>query len=233
MRLSCIATNRTRLERAYVERMFERGVDATEESDLVAITMMVFGLPRPFAATDAIVVLPGQGEDWRLIDAVKAWNTSPNVRYLLVAGSFSGETTWFLPTVKILQERYGLTRTDGLIIADHAHHTREQAVWFVEMVQSLKLHSVSLFVSPYHLLRAYGTLLKAVLDAGIWIPMIPMPVHVSPETPIPETGFTAWQLVAGEVRRFKQYRDVERHVVSLAELQHYLEWLWTQPIISQ
>jgi uncharacterized SAM-binding protein YcdF (DUF218 family) len=213
--------------------MFDRGVGATDASDLVAVTMMIYSLPRPVAATDAIVVLPGQGEDWRLFDAIEAWNNSPNVRFLLIAGSYSGETTWFLPNLEILQERYGLKRTSGVVIAAHAHHTREQAEWFVETVQELKVRSVSLFVSPYHLLRAYCTLLKAALDAGIWIPMIPVPVRVSPSAAIPETGFTAWQLVSGEVERFRRYRDSEGHIVAITELQHYLEWLWTLPIVQR
>ncbi|HKX73177.1 MAG TPA: hypothetical protein VJM32_04155 [Candidatus Saccharimonadales bacterium] len=215
-----------------MQRLVERGIAGTPASNLVAMAIWLYSMPRPVSQTDAILVLPGQGEDWRLNDAVAAWNNCPNARYLLVAGNYKGERTWFLPTIEILRERYGLTRTEGVLIHPHAHHTKEQSDWIIPTIQELGLTSISLFVSPYHLLRAFCCILKAFTRHDVpQIPMIPVPVLVSPTTPVPETGITGWDLVHGEVERILKYTEFG-DVATPEELMSYLDWLFRQPIIT-
>lgn len=213
--------------------MHERYEPPTVTSDLVAMAVMLFTMPRPIHKVDAIVVLPGQGEDWRLHDAVAAWNTTPGARYFLVAGGHMEEKTWFLPTVEILRESYGLTRTDGkIIIQPSATDTPKQADWIVPTVQKLGITSLALVVSPYHLLRGYCTVLKAFWRLGVpQIPMIPVPAMVSPTTPNEEKGLPGWHLVSGEVNRIITYRE-KGDVAMPPELLSYLDWLWRQPIIA-
>jgi len=215
-----------------MERLIERAVDEDLTSRLVAMALMVYSLPRPVGDVDAILVLPGQGEDWRLTAAIKAWNTDLNVKYLLVAGSYSGEKTWFEPTLENLSvEPYNLTRREGVVIHPHAHHTKEQAAWISEIVRELDINSLALVVSPYHLLRAYLTILETLLASGQEVAMVPMPAPVAPHVPIPETGFTAWQLVSGEVARINKYQQMG-DVATYEQLQAYLEWLWDHPILK-
>ncbi|MGY0006728.1 hypothetical protein [Micromonospora sp. I033] len=50
---------------------------------------------------------------------------------------------------------------------------------------------------------------------------------VSPGTPVPETGATAYDLVPGEVKRILDYMG-EGWVATSGELQEYLRWLWSE-----
>lgn len=217
-----------------MKRMIERRVEPTEASNLMAMAIMLFTMPRPVENVDAIVLLPGQGEDWRIHDAVRAWNTNPTVRYFLVAGNCPDEETWFLPTVEILRQKYGLTRTDGTIIIEHsAEHTKVQADWLIPLVRQLDITSFALTASPYHLLRAYSAMLAAFKRHEVqWIPMIPLPTVVSPGQIVPETGLTGWDMVHGEVARIIKYRDLG-DIPTPQEFSDYLRWLWRQPILAQ
>lgn len=118
-----------------------------------------------------------------------------------------------------------------VIIHPHAHHTVEQAEWIAATVAELKIESLSLFVSAYHLLRAYCTILNVFVRDGLQIPMIPAPALVSPSTLVPETGLSAWELVAGEVERIMKYQD-KGDVISLQQLELYLSWLWSHAIMK-
>lgn len=216
-----------------MERLIPRTVAEDHATRLIAMAIMVYSLPRPVGDTDAILVLPGLGEEWRLTTAIATWNTNPNVKHLLVAGSYSGERTWFEPTLEILSaEPYNLTRREGVVISPHAHHTKEQAAWVSRMVRELGINSLALVVSPYHLLRAYLTILESLLtSSGQGVAMLPLPVPVPPHVAIPETGSTAWEMVPGEVARIHTYQEMG-DVATYEQLQTYLEWLWDQPILK-
>lgn len=211
-----------------MQRMVAREINRAQTSDLVAMMMMILSLPQDTSKVDAILVLPGQGEDWRLTSAIEAWNTSPSVQHLLVAGSYSGERTWFEPTLENLSvEPYGLTRYEGVIIHPHAHHSKEQGDWIAATARDLGLESIALVVSPYHLPRAYLTFVKCFEQADVNIALYPAPVHIAPSVPAPETGLTSWELVPGEVERILTYQE-KGDVATYEELQEYLEWLWTK-----
>jgi hypothetical protein len=215
-----------------MDRLVERLVDGGQLSDVVAMAMLLLGLPRPIEQIDAIAVYPGLGEDWRLFDAIQAWETSKSARHFLIAGQ-NDEEAAVKPTLEnVTRPPYNLRKLEGVLTQEHALHTKEQAQWIVGRIQELRITSLALFVSPYHLVRAYGTLLKACINAGVQIPLIPMPVAVSPATIVPEIGVDAWKMSHGEVERILKYQELG-DVVTAAELKDYLAWQCQQPILAQ
>ncbi|MFE9872128.1 hypothetical protein ACFYON_15955 [Micromonospora sp. NPDC005686] len=194
---------------------------------LEAVTM-VLTLPQHAAErVDALVVPTGQGEDWRLTDAIHAWENGPALRHLLVANTDPAERTYRPLTLDRLRG-LGLRRTDGVVLqAEPVTGTGRQAAWVVEQVRALGVGSVALVVSPYHLVRVYLTVLRACDDAGLRIPLVPLPVAVAPDAPVPETGAAGYDLVAGEVSRLLRYSG-EGWIATPERLRDYLRWLWSE-----
>ncbi|MGW0150842.1 hypothetical protein ACWDVU_35285 [Streptomyces sp. NPDC003333] len=122
----------------------------------------------------------------------------------------------------------GLRRVEGVHVqAEPAPNTGRQAAWVADQVQARGIASLALTVSPYHLARVYLTVLKTFTRRGMRLPIIPLPVAVSPDTPVPETGATAYDLVPGEAKRILAYAE-EGWVATPAELREYLRWLWSR-----
>ncbi|MEW2381136.1 ElyC/SanA/YdcF family protein [Micromonospora sp. NPDC047707] len=188
---------------------------------------VILTLPQSAADhVDALVVATGQGEEWRLTHAIRNWEANRALRYLLVANGNPDEETYVEITLDYLRS-LGLRRTNGIYLqADPAPNTGLQAAWIVNQVQARRIASLALAVSPYHLARVYLTVLKAFTRTGFRLPMIPLPVAVPPDTPVPETGATAYDLVPGEIKRILNYMD-NGWVATPEEVQQYLQWLWS------
>ncbi|MFE9657525.1 YdcF family protein [Micromonospora sp. NPDC006431] len=208
------------------------------EEDLAAFTAgqflevtkaltVILTLPQSAADhVDALVVATGQGEEWRLTHAIRNWEANPALRHLLVANGNPAEETYIEITLDYLRS-LGLRRTNGVHLqAEPAPNTGLQAAWIVNQVQARGITSLALVVSPYHLTRVYLTVLKAFTRAGSRLPMIPLPVAVCPDTPVPETGATAYDLVPGEIKRILNYMD-KGWVATPEEVRQYLQWLWS------
>ena len=200
-------------------------------TELVSMAIMLYSMPRRERNCEALLVYPGMGETWRVEEIIRAWNPprSSCVKYLLIAGTeWHKETTAVRPPIveNLKKPPYYLMDTCGVHAQYHARHTKDQAEWVVARVQELEIKSLALYVSPYHLLRAYLTLLKTFINQKVErIPMIPVPVAISPAKIIPETGTDAWSMVQGEMDRIKVYQQ-KGDVATLEELQDYLKWLW-------
>lgn len=192
-----------------------------------AITM-ILSLPQSAAdQVDALAVVTGQGEEWRLTHAIRHWEAHPRLRHLLVANGNPAEQTYVEVTLDHLRG-LGLRRIDGVHLqAEPAPNTGRQAAWIVDQVRALGITSLALTVSPYHLARAYLTVLKALIQSGLRLPLIPLPVAVSPDTPVPETGATAYDLVPGEVHRILTYLG-RGWVATPEDVRQYLHWLWSR-----
>ncbi|WP_373320572.1 hypothetical protein [Rhizocola hellebori] len=202
------------------------GYPAGRLLDVMKALTMILALPQSAADhVDALVIAAGQGEEWRFTHAIGAWEAKPDLRYLLVANGNPAEATYVEITLDYLRS-LGLRRTEGVHVqAEPAPNTGLQAAWIVSQVQSRGITSLALAISPYHLPRAYLTVLKACNASGVRLPVIPVPVAVSPHTPVPETGATGYALVPGEVKRILAYMD-QGWVATPEELQQYLGWLW-------
>lgn len=196
--------------------------------ELLKALTMILTLPQSAAdKVEALVVATGQGEDWRLTHAIRTWEANRRLRHLLVANGNPAEKTYVEITLDHLRS-LGLRRVEGVHVqAEPAPNTGLQAAWIADQVQARGITSLALTVSPYHLARVYLTVLRAFNRSGMRLPVIPLPVAVSPDTPVPETGATAYDLVPGEARRILAYLD-EGWVATPAELQGYLRWLWSR-----
>jgi hypothetical protein len=203
------------------------GFTAGQLLDVTNAVMMILALPQSAAdRVDALVVASGQGEEWRLTHAIRAWEANPDLSYLLVADGNPAEQTYVDITLDYLRG-LGLRRIEGVHLqAEPAPNTGRQAAWIVDQVEGRGIGSIALAVSPYHLPRAYLTVLNAFDRRGVRLPIIPVPVAVPPDATVPETGATAYELVPGEVKRILTYAD-EGWVATPEELRRYLRWLWS------
>lgn len=203
------------------------GFTAGQFLEVMKALTVILTLPQSAAdRVDALVVATGQGEEWRLTHAIRSWEANPRLRYLLVANGNPAEETYVRITLDYLRS-LGLRRIEGVHLqAEPAPNTGIQAAWIVTQVRARGITSLALTVSPYHLARAYLTVVKALTGSGIRLPVIPLPVAVPPDTPVPETGATAYDLVPGEIKRILNYMD-RGWVATPEEVQQYLRWLWT------
>ncbi|RZU72873.1 hypothetical protein EV384_1261 [Micromonospora kangleipakensis] len=203
------------------------GFTAGQFLEVMKALTVILTLPQSAADhVDALVIATGQGEDWRLTHAIRTWEANPELRYLLVANGNPAEETYVKITLDYLRS-LGLRRINGVYLqAEPAPNTGLQAAWIVRQVQARGITSLALTVSPYHLARVYLTVLKAFTRRGIRLPIIPLPAAVPPDTPVPETRATAYDLVPGEVKRILTYMD-KGWVATPEELQQYLQWLWS------
>lgn len=211
-----------------MKKEIDRIVSRNQMKDIVAMAVMLGSIPRKINSIDTLVVVPGQGENWRVQEAISVWDKPfSSAKYLLISGQYWEEKKYIPLDLEHLQKKpFNLKRSRGFYSQVRARHTKEQAYWIVEKVQELKVKSIALFVSPYHILRAYCTLLRTFNETETsWVPMIPIPVAVSPYTPIPETGASAWNLVPGEVERIIEYQK-KGDVSSYDEFVSYINWLW-------
>jgi hypothetical protein len=189
----------------------EQDVDRFPTGRLLEVStalMVVLSLPQAAAdRVDALVVATGQGEQWRLTEAIRRWEANPGLRLLLVANGNPAEATYTELSTGYLRG-LGLRRLDGVHVQpEPAPNTGLQAAWIVDRVRALGITSLAVTVSAYHLLRVYLTVLRAMDGDGIRIPLIPVPAAVAPEALVPETGATAYDLAAGEVDRILTYAD--------------------------
>ena len=211
-----------------------RVVESHIGTELFTMAHMIASTPHPVDKVDAIAVMPGLGEHIRIITAVNAWESNPQTRHLLIAGTNPTEHTQIQPTLEFLQGNpIYLQRTDGVETQINAKHTREQAEWLMERVRALNIRSMALFVSHWHLPRAYSTLIKTMLEDGDNyrpIPVFPVSVVTSPNAITPETKASVTAMSAGEAERIRKYQELG-YVVTLDELHAYLGWLWEQDIV--
>jgi hypothetical protein len=210
-----------------------RIVEEDEKNMVAKMVTMILGLPRP--KTEAFTVFPGRGENERLRYAMEVFNRHCSASALLVAGTeWKTETTTPQPTIELLRgEPYKARYEDDIHIQYHAHCTPDQTGWVVEKVKELRITSLSLVVTPYHLPRAYLTLLKEFIKQNVpWIPLIPLPVPKAPGAIVPEDNTDAWTLFDGEAERILKYQK-QGDVATLPEIKEYLAWLWKQPLLQQ
>lgn len=210
--------------------------EISDHGQVAAMAMALYAVPRGaevVGKVDAILTMPGLGDDWRIRQAVKLRNDHPGTPYLLLAGHNQKEKTARVFSTDVLKEEFGLIDMDRVLIEISAEHTLEQAEWVVDKVQELGIANLAITVSQYHLLRAYLTILKAFYKKNLVPPiMIPFPAASSPETLIPEIGESAWTMANGEIERIISYQQ-KGDVATYAELQNYLATIWESPLLKE
>lgn len=204
----------------------ERVMESNPMAEEVALTLMLYSMPRPLDQVEAFGVCQGMGEYWRVVEPAGLYQKGLG-KHFLIAGNGIEEKTAVQMSADVLgKPPFNLTRTAGVHCQSDASrlHTGLQTAWILAKIQELGIKSLALFVSPYHCDRAFRTLLKAFLKTETpWIPLIPVPVTVSPDTTIPESGATAWESVPGEVKRIGDY---QKDVANYRETREYISWFW-------
>ena len=214
-----------------VQRMVPRVVEADENTQLFTATHATLSLPAPLHLVDAAAVMPGLGEHQRVIRAVQAWQSHPNMKHLIVSGTNKNEVEQPQLTLERLQQQpFMLERKEDVLTQVSAEHTRLQTDWIIDQMLAHKVRSLALFVSHWHMPRAYRTLLKSMLNADLKLPIVPVTVGSSPRSEVPEYHKTVESLSAGEAIRIAKYQEIGE-ISSYDELMDYLEWLWNQNLL--
>lgn len=204
----------------------ERVMESNEASREKALSMMLYAMSRMYDKVEALGVFQGMGEHWRVAEPADLYEQG-FAKYFLITGNASEEKTAVQMSADVLKgQPFNLKRVEGIHFQSDGPrlHTGLQAIWMLEKIKELGIQSLALFVSPYHDERAFRTLLKVFLKTQTpWIPLIPVPVTVSPDTTIPESGATAWESVPGEVKRIGDY---QKDVANYRETREYISWFW-------
>lgn len=209
------------------ENPIARVVESNEAADIFAAAEWVLSIPR--IPTQAIAVCTGLGEQIRVMQAIKRWRESGAQR-LILTGINPNEKTYDALTLERLQQKpYLLTEAElpRVLTQVEAAHTKAQAQWLVGQVYEHGIRSVELQAPPYHITRAYLTVLAA-MDATRPFILTAHATPMSPEYVIPETGVAAITMTAGEYQRILKYQTTG-DVASLDQLKTYQRWLWQQP----
>ncbi|GIF10078.1 ElyC/SanA/YdcF family protein [Actinoplanes teichomyceticus] len=202
------------------------GVATADLLDLMTTVVAILTVPPATGRhLDAVVVPTGQGEEARLRHAIALWESEPGIRFLLVPNGNPAERTYVTITLDYLRS-LGLRRLDGVHIQRApAPNTALQAAWIADEVGKRDIRSCVLTVSPYHLPRAFLTVIKALAVRKVRIPVIPAAVPVPPHARVPETGANAYDLLPGEFRRILTYAN-DGWIATPDESREYLAWLW-------
>ena len=213
--------------------MVPRIIDENPAHELAIITMMAYSLPRPLDKVDTLVVFPGMGEDWRVIQAIDTCNQYTNIKRLLIAGVNETEKTYKKLTIQALYNLPNPPRPGlELIFQDKAGQTNDQTDWVAQEANAQNFLAIGLFISPYHLLRAYCTLIRSFKKLNLsYIPILPVPAAISPDIIIPETGVDAWRMAMGEYERIDKYQR-QGDVASYADIREYVNWLWKSELFK-
>lgn len=209
-----------------------RLVDSVDPRDeVVAMAMMAYNIPG-LQCCDSIAVFPGLGEKSRISHAIDMMNNDTSqFRFLLVAGlDKKRERTSEELTIQLLQDNYDLYphQASRVVSQIYANNAKHQADWTAISVKSYDIEGLALVVTPFHLLRAYLTLLKSLKNLKIQIPVIPVPAWKAPGHLIEEHAdqrMNAWQLVPGEVKRILEY-GAKGDLLTYPEFVEYIDWLW-------
>ena len=214
-----------------IQRLHERG----ELGELMSLAAFSLTLPQKLAyEVDALCTFTGQGEDMRIIQPARAYweNKKTKNRIFLVPGYYENENTWKEMTQETLSKKpFEVKRLQGLHVAPRFTTTKDQAEWAVRKVDELAISSCAVLSTPFHLVRAYTTMLACMHAANLKIPIIPVPIYVAPSTVIPETGLVAWDMLQGEAERISAYQG-KGDVLSYEKFREYIDWLWEQPIVK-
>lgn len=232
-----------------IDRLVPRKVPHDPATRSEAVTTAILGLvPRvePSKA-EALIAVPGQGEQRRVIVPVRTYNQKQEIQQLFVTGDCSWEPTWEDYTKDRLHHApYHLARRDGLVVQpdSHAEHTKEQADWLAHEFRMRGTASVVVSVVDYHLVRLYCALLASMIDVGIdnKTAILPWPIATPPDETIPGLGMSPWGAMPGEIARRQTYQNIrggheiesgqQPDCATPIQVLEYLSWLHKHPSLQ-
>ena len=214
-----------------IQRLRER--DA--QGELLSLAVFSLSLPQTLGRElDALCAFTGLGEDARVAQPLRAYWEHPETknRLFLIPGHHKAERHWRDMTPEVLAAQpFAVKRFEGVITTPPMVTTKDQAQWIVAQIKPRGITSLGVVSSPFHLLRAYLTVLAHMKAAGVRIPVLPLPVYAAPGAIVPEPGVEAWDMVQGEAERIASYQQ-KGDVATYDDLKEYLRWLWEQPLLK-
>ena len=210
----------------------ERIIDAEPGVEFGVMTAMILSIPQKVEDVEAIIIFPGMGETWLITDPVKRLENGAAATLLIMAGQNPEEKYFECRDEARLRDHYGVPANIHILAQIRARHTKEQANWIAEQLKERGVATAALSVSPFHITRAYLTVLASLytLDLEKQVVLIPAPVRINPSQVTPETGANAWDMCPAEWPRIADYQK-KGDVASLEQLKQYLDWLWRQQIL--
>jgi hypothetical protein len=211
----------------------ERIIDAKPDVEFGVMTAMILSIPQKVKDVEAIIIFPGMGESWLITDPVKRLRNGASAALLIIAGQNPREKYFECRDETRLRDHYGVPTDIHILTQIRAQHTKDQADWVAGQLKEKRVTTAALSVSPFHIIRAYLTVLASLyaLNLEEQVVLIPAPVRVNPSQVIPETGADAWDMCPAEWPRIANYQK-KGDVASLKQLKQYLGWLWRQQILT-
>ncbi len=221
-----------------------RLVEESDASIIAALYVGVLSIPRS-PSVDALVAVQGEDEIWRVIEAVRDWNDYETyANHLFIVGDNwkaggkgrpeGGKQCPDITLETIVNPPYSLERKENVVIGGFSRNSLTAAQITLAKMEEIGAQSFRLYVSPYHIVRMYLTILKQMIKSDRYLAMIPAMTLTSMEKVAPLSEYTPWELTPGEVARIFHYQRSENgaDVATLPELRKYLTWLWQQPVIN-
>jgi len=214
-----------------------RLTDMNAISHIATLIIQVLTIPINNFKPDALATITtGMGEKERIIAPVQAWNTNdyPSAQYLLIAGANDQEKYYDeIGFDHLVDPPYNLSRLTARVICQPRDqhkdlNTKGQMEWLVRVASQLGINCMLLYAPPYHITRAYLTLLKVVLKTNASLIVAPKPLEVPPSTITSEMGVQVREMIPGEIRRIQEYQN-KGDVATLEELEYYIDTI--TPII--
>ena len=161
----------------------------------------------PLVPADAMVVLSGDGTV--RYDAAVGLLRQRVAHWVVLSGglddpphSLSAEAARDYMTEKGLADH-------RMILEGASQNTHEQGEAIARLAKQHGWHAVLLITSAYHLPRAYLTVLKSILDAGLGddVALIPFPAYANWQEPPPGLKTPRADLVPSELLKVDEYAD--------------------------
>lgn len=179
----------------------------------------------PLLPSDAVVVFSGDGK--MRLDAAVGILRQRAAHWAVVSGGVDDppHSLNAADSARYLVER-GL-HPERIICDNDSQNTRDQAEYLAALCARMNFERVLLSTSPYHMPRAFLTVLASLRAAGLSdsVVVLPLPAGNAPWTGKPDgLEVTRMGLFDGELRKIEEYR-AKGHVASYAEgLAYLMEW---------
>jgi hypothetical protein len=208
-----------------VNRIFQ----ATVYDKLIALAGMLYGFPTRshMYRMHSLAVFPGY-VDRVVEEAAALFVQHERLQRFFVNGGVEQSVPFYIPLTdeRLRDAPFRVPRNRQIITQVFAKHTKDQTDWLADRLIEHNETSVAVVVYPFHLLRAFSTLVRSLEERNrLDILVFPVVAQISPEDPFVELQADGWTLMPGEIRRILEYRK-QNGVASFETMQKYLHSLW-------
>lgn len=170
---------------------------------------------------DVIVLLEGDGL-FRIPHAVNLYKNGWAPR-ILFSGGIDNKATGSFPKTEVAPELKKLgVKEEDIIFEDKSQHTRDQAVFVMDMAGEMGWEKMILVASHYHQYRAFLTFLKVRQEKSLGVRIINSPARDMPWF-VKNVWGVRRDLLRSEFEKIEQYQK-SGHVASFEEAIEYQRW---------